>query len=301
MAPGKTSCADCVKNIFRLRSLGKTLTEISKECNRGPSWISKILNGFDPKSGLKKVRRPRGRKRIERLDNEELLKVVVDYDPHASFREITAKLNEDHGIKTSVRTVHKRINVIYRSVDEVRDDLTEKHKLTRVSWCREMLDKLNEQPYLFDNVWFSDEASFEMEGGRRKVINTLFLRSTVISYFVAINFTRRIEIQQKESRAKVQFPAKNYGLRSYLRTGTNLPRHSTSQVKDKPGFIPNNVQRTCTSTNPTVGSPTRSAEGFVATGWCVFPPSRNNNGSVWTRKNAGAPKLASKVARSSSN
>ena len=167
MAPGVQVPKEQVRTIHRMRNSGMKLEEISRRVGLGASWISRLLSTTNSETGEKSDKKKRGRKPVDGLDNLLLLEVMMDYDP-CNIRELTKRLEVECGIFASHTAVHHRVTQVFRYVKEVQDELTEKHKATRVSWCKKMLAILEKDPGFF-NYWFSDESSFELLGHSGKV------------------------------------------------------------------------------------------------------------------------------------
>ena len=77
---------------------------------------------------------------MDRLDNKELLNVMVAYDPYVSTRALANRLEEQLNVVVSKDTVCSRMRKHFRYSKEMPDELTEKHKADRARWCQMLLD-----------------------------------------------------------------------------------------------------------------------------------------------------------------
>ena len=96
---GKEADQSFALTVHQLRTTkNMSLKEIGEVTQRSESQVSRILTGTSPLTGERWIRKMKGRKRVDRLDNKELLNVMV-------------------------------------ASKEIPDELTEKHKADRARWC----------------------------------------------------------------------------------------------------------------------------------------------------------------------
>ena len=169
MVKGRALSPDFVRTVHRLQQRGKLIKEIASTAGKSEAWVHYVLKNFDSATGQSNNVAKRGRKRISGLEDGEILEKAFSINPHITMRALCGQLEEKHATTAHWTTVHRRTMEIYRNVSEVSDELTDKHKSDRVKWCRDMLEKLNKDPGLFDYCFFSDEASLDLDCRRQKV------------------------------------------------------------------------------------------------------------------------------------
>ena len=138
---GKEADQSFALPVHQLRTTkNMSLKEIGEVTQRSESQVSRILTGISPLTGERWIRKTKGRKRVDRLDNKELLNVMVAYDPYVSTRALANRLEEQLNVVVSKDTVCSRMRKHFRYSKEIPDELTEKHKADRVRWCQMLLD-----------------------------------------------------------------------------------------------------------------------------------------------------------------
>ena len=138
---GKEADQSFALTVHQLRTTkNMSLKEIGEVTQRSESQVSRILTGTSPLTGERWIRKTKGRKRVDRLDNKELLNVMVAYDPYVSTRALANRLEEQLNVVVSKDTVCSRMRKHFRYSKEISDELTEKHKADRVRWCQMLLD-----------------------------------------------------------------------------------------------------------------------------------------------------------------
>lgn len=163
MSPVKGIPADFVLAIWSLRRQGKKLREVSELTGKSIAWCRKILTTRDRFSGPKKANK-RG------PDNSDIFVDINQDDPNTTVSQMRAKIEDQYGISASRATVFRRARKTLRSVNEVADELTATCKKKQVEWCKKLLKNLESDPDFFNQVWFCDEASFDLEGTKRKCV-----------------------------------------------------------------------------------------------------------------------------------
>ena len=83
---GKAISPDYAKMVHSLHLQGKSVKAIATDTEKSPDWVRKVLRDYLP-SGKGKVGKNRGLRRIDGMDNKQLLEVFIDYERSLPKRE----------------------------------------------------------------------------------------------------------------------------------------------------------------------------------------------------------------------
>ena len=75
---------DLAKLVHQLWKKETSAKEIAQDVKKSPIWDSFIVQGFDRITGEKGNAKPRGRKRIEQLDDKKLLERIPEDNPNVT-------------------------------------------------------------------------------------------------------------------------------------------------------------------------------------------------------------------------
>lgn len=129
--------------------------------NRSTIW--RILKKFKTERTLHNVNKGRsGRpKTVRSPENIESVRRSVRQSPKKSSRRRSQELNVS---RSSIRRILKLDLHLFPYRIQVKHKLTENDKQARVSMCEWFNDMMEEDEDWIDNVWFSDEAHFHLDG-----------------------------------------------------------------------------------------------------------------------------------------
>lgn len=132
---------------------------------KGPSKvaITRIIRQFENKHSLESNHGYKyGRKPVikQNANNIEQVRVSVQETPKLSLRRRCQELNMS---KTTMLTIMKSLEFC-SFIIFVRHKLTDQDKIRRHQMCNWLSEKLERTPDWIQNVWFSDEAHFHLNG-----------------------------------------------------------------------------------------------------------------------------------------
>lgn len=156
----KADISDFIKGqIHTLKEEGYSQVQISKRLKISRHAVQNALRDPTPC-----VSRRTGRKRKTSGRQDRFLKAVVVRSPHASSARV-AQYARDNNIEVSSRTVRRRLSSEFNLVARrpaKKPLMTEKQRLSRIKFCREMIKKPADW---WDRVMFTDESTFSQVRG----------------------------------------------------------------------------------------------------------------------------------------
>ena len=126
-----------------------SLKEIGEVTQRSECQVSRILTGTSPLTGERWIRKTKGRKRVDRLDNKELLNVMVADDPFVSTRVLANRLEEQLNVVVSNDTVCSRMGNIFGIQRRFLMSSPRNIRLTELDGVRCCWTELKTAPILF--------------------------------------------------------------------------------------------------------------------------------------------------------
>lgn len=163
------SIQEMITMIFILGECGKNCLLSSKvyaarypDAERKPrkEAFQNLLERFEETGNVEFTKRKVIDKPVNNENNQLTVLLSVQENPHVSTREISQQTDIT---RTSIKRILK-LQKYHGYHIELHQELYERDFDQRVTFCNWMTNKIREIPHFFNNILFSDEASFKSNG-----------------------------------------------------------------------------------------------------------------------------------------